>query len=413
VVVLAAMVVASLMLAAGVAANPVFDWVRANHGSYPGALRGPLGGLGLRISSGGFVALLLVICGCYLSILRLAGSVRPRDGVAAIVALHVIFMLAPPLLSSDVFNYLGYGRLGVVHGLNPYHHALAAAPGDASFPYIGWRHSTSAYGPLFTLATYALAPLSLSASLWLLKVLTAAASLGCVLLVWRCAERLGRDPLRAALYFGLNPVVLVFAVGGAHNDLLMVLFALGGIYLVLRGAERASAAAIVGATAVKTSAAVLLPFTLLGSRRRGRAFIYAAAAAAAAFVVSIAVFGIHLFSVVRVIGDEAHQGSLHSIPRSLSEILGGRVGVSTLRPVATAVFLAILAWLLWRVWQGSDWLTDAGWAIFALLVTTTYLLPWYTVWLLPIAALAPSSSLRIWALLLCAFVIGLRIPLLA
>jgi hypothetical protein len=329
------------------------------------------------------------------------------------VALNLIFLLAPPLLSSDVFNYLGSGRLEVVHGLNPYQHALAAAPSDGAYPFIGWRHSTSAYGPLFTLTTYALAPLSVAASLWAMKAIAAAASLGCVALVWRCAERLGRDPLRAALFFGLNPVVLVFAVGGAHNDLLMMLFALSGIYLVLRGAEGAGAAAIVGSAAIKTSAAIFLPFTVLGSRRRGRALAGALLAAGVALAASIAVFGIHLFSVVRVIGDEAHQGSLHSVPRSISEILGGAIGVSTLRPIGTAIFLIVLTCLLWRTWRGGDWLTNAGWAVFALLITTTYLLPWYLVWLLPIAAISSSGSQRVLALLLCAFVIGLRIPLLS
>src|SRR3712207_8552158 len=36
------------------------------------------------------------------------------------VLLHVLFTIAPPLISKDVFSYIGYARLGSVHGLNPY-----------------------------------------------------------------------------------------------------------------------------------------------------------------------------------------------------------------------------------------------------------------------------------------------------
>ncbi len=410
---LAVMVAASLLLASAVAADPVFDWVRANHGVYPSELRGPLQHVGPAISQPGLVVLLLVVCACYLAVVALASSVPVRAGLAAIVALNLIFFAAPPLLSSDVFNYLGYARLEVLHGLNPYQHPLAAAPADGSFPYIGWQHSTSAYGPLFTLTTYALAPLSLSASLWLYKALMAAASLGCTRLVWLCAERLGREPLPAALFFGLNPVVLVFAVGGAHNDLAMMLLAMAGIYLVLGGRDGGGAAAIVGAAAVKTSGALLLPFAVIGCGDRRRGLVGAVAAALAGAAVSLAVFGTHLFSVVRVIGDEAHQGSLHSVPRALSDTLGGAIAVSTLRPFATAIFVAVVAVLLWRTIRGADWLANAGWAVFAALVTTTYLLPWYLVWLLPIAALVPGRAQRGWALALCALVIGLRLPLLA
>ena len=49
-------------------------------------------------------------------------------------------------------------------------------------------------------------------------LLTAAASLGIVALVWRGAERLGRDPVAPALFVGLSPLVLVHVVAAAHNE---------------------------------------------------------------------------------------------------------------------------------------------------------------------------------------------------
>lgn len=40
-----------------------------------------------------------------------------------------------------------------------------------------WHHETSPYGPLFTLGSYALAPLGAATGLWALKALAGAAAL--------------------------------------------------------------------------------------------------------------------------------------------------------------------------------------------------------------------------------------------
>ena len=39
---------------------------------------------------------------------------------AAVVVLHVAFLLAPPLLSTDIFNYVDVARLGGRYHLDPY-----------------------------------------------------------------------------------------------------------------------------------------------------------------------------------------------------------------------------------------------------------------------------------------------------
>ena len=72
-----------------------------------------------------------------------------------------------------------------------------------------------------------------------LKAVAALASLAIVALVWWCARRLGRDPRLPALLVGLNPLVLVHVVGGAHNDALTVLLWMGGVAALLAGARGA------------------------------------------------------------------------------------------------------------------------------------------------------------------------------
>src|SRR5258705_357864 len=82
-------------------------------------------------------------------------------------------------------------------GRAPYGFARAPAPHDPPFAFARWPHPLSAYGPLFPLGSSPLAFIGVPAALWTLKAVAAAASLGCVALVWRIAGRLGHEPVRA------------------------------------------------------------------------------------------------------------------------------------------------------------------------------------------------------------------------
>jgi alpha-1,6-mannosyltransferase len=406
---LGGMVVSAFLMAAGAAAKHYGPTLHIHHG-LPGALRGPLHPLGLSLSGTEFGVLFIVLGVCYLGVLVFADSVNVRVGLGAIVLLHLIFVIAPPLLSSDIFNYVGYARLDVVHGLDPYVHPLSAAPTDPSYIYVGWPLNTTAYGPLFTLASLPLGWVSFPAAIWLLKSFTGVASLGCVALVWACATRLGRPALPATLFFGLNPVLLAYAVGGAHNDLLMLVAALGGIYLLLGGRE-SGMAALVGAVAVKSSSVVLLPFALLGSRRPAKALLWGALAAAVVGGITLVAFGTHISSLLHVLQRDARLETPNDIPGVINDVLGLGLANHTLGRIGMLVLIVTVGVLLVRVYRGGDWLENAGWATCAVIVTTTWFLPWYLIWFLPLAALALRPYQRYTALALTALAIGLQLPL--
>src|SRR5436190_23058993 len=106
---LAAMLVCAIVIATAAATNrPLF--VPAAQASYPDWLRGPLDGLGGVLSYRMLIVLMIAMYACHLVVVRLGRSVSLRVAVGAIVALHVVVLLAPPLLSADVFGYLDYGR---------------------------------------------------------------------------------------------------------------------------------------------------------------------------------------------------------------------------------------------------------------------------------------------------------------
>src|SRR6202161_523196 len=179
-------------IAAGAAGSPT-SYVPGRSGGWPGWLSGPLHGLGMGIGSSSFQTLTLVMCASYATVLLAAQALSGRAIAISILAGYVLLLLGPPLISQDVFGYLAFARLGVLHGLDPYTHVAAEAPADAVFPFIGWPFQHSPYGPLFTLGSYALTPLGLAGGLWALKAVAVVASLGATALTAVAARTMGRS----------------------------------------------------------------------------------------------------------------------------------------------------------------------------------------------------------------------------
>jgi Glycosyltransferase family 87 len=381
--------------------------------SFPWWLAGPLHPLTSWIAvrstptAIGFSVVLALMTIAYLVAVVCAPALDRRTIVAAVVLLHAIWLLVPLMPSTDVFNYLGYARLGVRHGINPYLHGIAAAPHDAVMPLSTWRHLRSPYGPLFTLATYAIAWMPLIVAYWLLKLATVVASLGCVALLARCARQLGHAPQRPMLLYAVNPLVLAYGLGGFHNDVFMLLLTLATISLLLARHEGRAGAAIAAAVAIKASAGILLPFMLLGARRRRRFLAGAAACGAVVLLLSLAAFGATLPNL----RDQTSLLSSFSVPNALGQLLGLGGAPPWLLRVAGIGMAGAVALLAYRGWRRRvDWLEGAGWATLALIASLAWLQPWYAMWLLPFAALVGGVRLRRWTLVLCAYVLLTYLP---
>ena len=408
---LVAVVGASLAIAVGTAAG-VSAVVPIGGPGFPGWLAGPLAGLGPPIGPVGFSAAMAALCASYAALLAFGRALPVRWALAAVAATHVVLLLGPPILNTDVIGYLTYARLGAVHDLNPYTHAPTAISDDPSYPYAGVKWMASPYGPLFTLVTYPLAPLGLAAGVWLGKLLILLSSLGCLALVWRCARRLGQAPLAAVLFVGLNPVWLAWDVGSAHNDAVVALLLVAGICLSLERRHGLAAGALVGASAVKMTAGLALPLAIVGARRRARALGGAALAGAAVAAASLLAFGLDgAAGYVRTLGVQDDFLSDVSVPQYVAGLLG-LPGVTEGVHVARYAILAVVgAVLLWRTWRGASWIASAGWATLAMLLTATWFMPWYLSGLLPLAALSGSRRLRAATLALTAFVLATRLSL--
>jgi hypothetical protein len=385
----------------------------ANAGA-PRWLLGPFGD-GLGLDGPAFLALLAFAFLTYLVVTARATAYGRRALTVGIAAAIALFALAPPLLSLDVFSYISYGRLQL-EGMNPYESAPADLPGDEAARRVeDYRGAVSVYGPLFSAASAPLAALGVPAALWLLKALAALAALALVLLVGRLAAARGLEPKRALALVGLNPILLVHGVGGAHNDVFVALAVVGAVALALGAREALAGAALALGAAVKAVGALPLPFALAGAGGpRGRAAAaarLAAGAAATALVLgagALALYGPAALESLGVLGRSQDTVSYWSVPALISR---AGLEIDLVRAVlAGACALALLGLLRW-CWRGGDWVRAAGWATLAVLAASAYLTPWYVLWALPLAALSRDRALVAATLVFTAFQLRPSIPL--
>jgi len=161
------------------------------------------------------------------------------------------------------------------------------------------------------------------------------------------------------------------------------------------------------AVAVKFTAVLLLPFLLVAvwqERIRMRRILEGAVAAAIPLAgLSVALFGLSLPDVQ----DQSTLLTNFSIPNVVGLVLGLGGGTPTvLRVMDVGAAVAILFALRRR----GDWLSRAGWATLALLVSLAWLMPWYIIWAAPLAALASSVRLRRVTLAFTVFIVLTFLP---
>ncbi len=306
----------------------------------------------------------------------------------AVLARLVLLPLAPEL-SDDIYRYLWDGHV-LGHGFNPYayppaHDALA----DIRTPWHGEINHpdvSTIYPPLAQLLFAAVAVTGggvLSA-----KALWVAFDLGCGYLLQRIAVRMGRKPAPVLVWYLWSPLLIVETAWSGHFDavglsllaaLILALACSGGTRLAHgRHGRAAVVGGLLGAAAlVKFAPAAVLPAVV---RRHGLGV-------AVALVAMCVVFYLPFTGV----GPVALTEGLRTYARHWSANPGAFAVIGSLveNPVharvwAALVVLIVVAYVAWRrfsVERALLWVIGAG----LLLSPTVH--PWYTLWVLPMAAL--------------------------
>ncbi len=331
-------------------------------------------------------------------------------GVAVIAAaVQLVPLGAPLLLSTDAWTYWDYGRLAAVHGASPYEAVPADFPDDPAYRWVGggWRHESSVYGPAFTLASEPLAlaaDSSSSAAAWIYKALGAAAVLGATAL----AALLSRRRALAVALVGWNPLVALHFAGGGHNDAWMALAVVGALALGASGRRQLAGVAWALGAAVKWIPLVLLPLRALEARAHKRqvGHIGFALTAVVLAAVASALWGIHWLSVFGPIARNANHETRFSIPHRLEQIPGIAHPAGIV--VCAVAFAGAYLWLLRQAAAGRARL---GLATCLLLLATPWLIAWYVIWTLPLAAAEDDRTAQWLGVAISAYLLRQAVPL--
>ena len=323
-----------------------------------------------------------------------------RTAILCALALAAAFA-APVLFSSDVYAYAAYGELARI-GANAYAPA-PHLPGNALLAAAAWQWSDAlpvcVYGPAFVLAARTIvelfAPLGALAQLDALRALAAGSLLLCIPLAYAAFPGDARARMRAAATIGLNPAAIWCAAEG-HNDALALAVVLAGFALVRRGlVSTGSAIAALSALVKLPGAAAALAFAAVHPRARPGAL--AGAALAGAFSLPLAA---GLFHGAAAHGTYAPQASLQALVHAVALFALHSAGPATAVAVSAAVLAAAVvgAGGIARIRRGeNDGWVRLGLAAWLLVPNPQ---PWYGVWLVALAALAPATRAATVALLL-------------
>ncbi|MEI7760768.1 MAG: glycosyltransferase 87 family protein [Thermoleophilia bacterium] len=356
-----------------------------------------------------FLALLLGAFATYLVALVAIRKASPSLRVVAVlaVAIQLIPLGAPLLLSTDAWTYWSYGWIGSSGGGNPYSEPPESFPMNPALPFMGsaWLNTTSVYGPAFTIVSEPLARAtgnSENAAAWAYKALAAVAMLASAFL----AGRLARRRAFAIAFVGWNPVLAIHAAGGGHNDAWVGALILAA--LALSASRRLQAAGVMWVLAITVKWVPILFLALRAAEARAsdrplghRGFAIASVAVA---TVATALYGFAWpFAILPLVVNAAVETS-YALPHRLEQL---GIPHAVALGVALAAFVGGFVWLLGEAGRGRARL---GLAACLVLCTTPYLAVWYLAWAVPLAAADDETPALAACLVLCLYLLPQTIP---
>lgn len=328
---------------------------------------------------------------------------------AIAAAIQLVPLAGPTLLSTDVYTYWMYGRIGAVLDGNPYADPPSAYPNDVAYRRMGssWHDTTSLYGPLFTLGSEGEAKvvgLDAGRAAWLTRLVASISAL-CIV---AAAAAIARTKALAIAFVGWNPLLALHFAGGGHNDAPMMAFTLIALLLGSRGRPNLAGASWAAAIAIKwvPAAFLVLWLTYRWRRRLPLGFPGLAIATAMIAIVSTLRYGMSWLHAFRGLSGQARRtGSSIGVSHWLGELgLAHRAQLLVIALFLVTIFL-LLVRAAWRRHlrlglSGSMLAFGQGW-----------LNPWYASWGVSLSACEEDRVAQALALALTAFLLRDVLPI--
>lgn len=201
-----------------------------------------------------------------------------RSIMIFVVIISFIFVIVIPFFSSDVFYYLGIGRLDGKYHQNPYYTTIKEYVDNSNSNYENdtvlmqgyyndWGDSTVVYGPIWTFICRIVALISfgnIDVGLFAFKILNVLIHLCNCYLLYKISNK-----KIFSLLYGINPFILIEAIAHVHNDIFIIFFTLLAFYFLIKKKKIVLPVIFIAfATAIKYFSILLLPFIIIYYFRR-------------------------------------------------------------------------------------------------------------------------------------------------
>ena len=310
-----------------------------------------------------------------------------RGAIITVVGFSVLFwlafVLALPDITGDIYVYLAYQRVWLLHEANPYLVAPASFPSDPILLYSSGARLVTPYAPVWTYLNLGLGKLvggDIVLGVLGHRVLFLVCCLASLGIIWRILSRL--DPARrltGLVLFAWNPVVASKAT--EHTEAVMVALMLLGVYLASDHRERLAVLSLTLSALIKLVTAPLLVSHILSVWFRGWR-------GPAVWITAFAF-------IVVVLAFAPVWTGWEMLWRLTKDPLSPTYeGLFSARRLAVAV--GLLALIVWTSWRGRDNLSVQlrGWCLITLCFSV-FLVPrgliYYLVTLCGVAAIVDSG----------------------
>jgi multisubunit Na+/H+ antiporter MnhG subunit len=351
------------------------------------------------------------------------GTIRPVSIAVVLWGLPLAFTV--PIYSRDVYAYVGQGKL-MAAGFNPYTTGISTINNwlelgtDPS-----WATTRTPYGPYFLWLERWIVQLTggqPDASVLLFRVLALVGVALTAYYAYRLSGLHGVDGARSVWLTVANPLFLISCIASAHNEALMIGFAVAGVYYAARGNWLLGIVLTTMSIGIKPITAVVLPFIGLLWAGPGASWLRRFLCWAATGLISLAIFALSGlvyglgFGWVNAIVDPTPgfiaytpSGFASGLVATLTSTVG-LDGGSIAEGFRTVIKWIGVALAVWFILRGDDRkvVRRLGLAFMFIVVLGPIIQPWYVLWFIPFLAVTgirDNWEIKLWYLTVVFFVV--------
>src|SRR3989344_9468262 len=227
-----------------------------------------------------YVATICVMFGFYLKVLVdvRRNRIKPSQVLQLILlSVVILFFSYPAAFTYDIFNYIATAKVTYLYHQNPYLVMPIEIPNEPMLAYMHAANKVALYGGFWIFLTAIPHVLGLGNIILTLATFKLFIVLFYFLLLKQLIN-LSDNKIWTLAFFGLNPLILLETVVSAHNDVVMMFFAVFSFALLRKKRYFLSIIFFVLSICIKYSTILLLPLILKKSMnwRYAAIFMYIA-----------------------------------------------------------------------------------------------------------------------------------------